>query len=143
MTKQQFDMLVGEVSDALARSLTERGIVVQPPAAAVPAPDKGNVVADRAAELVRRLPIVLGTVPILPAQTLRTVDRVDRAAAGGTSTWQFLGLLAFAGALTIALGLAVRRLAAMHGKPLNTKQNGVPLRKVALAAIRDCGSASK
>jgi small-conductance mechanosensitive channel len=137
-TKQQFDALVAEVSESVARSLVERGIAGRPPDKPFAAPEQGDVVAARTAELIERLPEVLTAIPALPAETVKIAHQLDRTPFGGRSAWSFLCLLAIAGASTVALGLAVRRLTGTLRKQVLDRSGKVaPFLNVLVFAIID------
>ncbi|WP_413991995.1 mechanosensitive ion channel family protein [Labrys okinawensis] len=109
MTKQQFEEIVSEVSDAAVRSLAQRGLVPRDPKDARVPLGSDDLVAQRAAELTKELPEVLRAVPDLPIQTVQALHRLDRSEVGARSNWEFLGLLALVSALTAAVGLVLRR----------------------------------
>ncbi|GGC49301.1 mechanosensitive ion channel family protein [Chelatococcus reniformis] len=141
MSRQQFDQLVAEVSETVARTLTERGFGPKaPPEATALAHGDGTerLVAQRAAEVVNRLPAVIGAVPALPAQTLRILDRLDRTAAGGRSAVSFLAWLGVACGGLAAVGLGLRHGSrSMRRQLLEPGEGPAPLARVALLAALD------
>jgi small-conductance mechanosensitive channel len=135
MSQSEFDALVREVSESVARSLAERGIKPQPAPAEEAVADVGEAFAAEVAGVVEKLPRVVGALAILPEQTYRILSRLDRSPAGGYGTWHYLGLLAFAFVTVLAAIIASLRITALireRWTPSDGKT--IPLGKLAILA---------
>jgi moderate conductance mechanosensitive channel len=135
MSQSDFDALVREVSESVARSLAERGIKPQPAPAEEAVADVGEAFAAEVAGVIEKLPKVVGALPILPEQTYRIMSRLDRSPAGGYGTWHYLGLLAFAFVTVLAAIIASRRITALireRWTPSDGKT--IPLGRLAILA---------
>ena len=121
MTQGQFDSLVAEVSETVARSLASRGFA--PSATPAKAGSEGDAIADRVTELVEKFPKVVGAIPGLSGQTVRIMMRLDRSPAGGYSTPVFFALLAGCCLAIVMLALGfLRAFEAMHARRAGRKR---------------------
>jgi moderate conductance mechanosensitive channel len=135
MSQSEFDALVREVSESVARSLVERGIKPQPAPAEEAVADVGEALATEIAGVVEKLPRVIGALPALPEQLYRIPTRLDRSPAGGMGTWQYLGTLAFAFAVVLAAIIATRRISALARERWTPGDgNTIPLGRLAVLA---------
>jgi small-conductance mechanosensitive channel len=135
MSQADFDALVREVSESVARSLAEKGIKPQAAPAEEVVADVGETFAAEVESVVENIPRVVGALPILPGQTYRILSRLDRSPAGGYGTWHFLGLLAFAIVTVTAAIIATRRITALireRWTPSDGKT--IPLARLAILA---------
>jgi small-conductance mechanosensitive channel len=138
MSQSDFDALVREVSESVARSLAERGIKPQPAEAEEAVADVGEAFAAEIAGIVGNLPRVIGALPILPEQTYRIFSRLDRSPAGGSGVWRYLGLLAFAFVTVLAAIIATRRITALVREQWTPRDGRtIPLGRLAILAMID------
>jgi small-conductance mechanosensitive channel len=136
MTQGQFDSLVAEVSETVARSLASRGFA--PSATPAKAGSEGDAIADRVTELVEKFPKVVGAIPGLSGQTVRIMMRLDRSPAGGYSTPVFFALLAGCCLAIVMLALGfLRTFEAMHARLSRPEKASAALSAVASLAILD------
>lgn len=135
MSQSDFDALVREVSESVARSLAEKGIRPQPAPSQEETSDIGEAFAAEVESVVENMPRVVGTLPILPEQTYRIFSRLDRSPAGGYGTWHFLGLLAFAIVTVTAAIIATRRITALiRERWIPRDGKTIPLGRLAILA---------
>ncbi|MGL4967892.1 MAG: mechanosensitive ion channel family protein [Inquilinus sp.] len=141
MTQQQYDELVRSVGESVIQTLTEKGLVTQPPAPPVAAnpieTDEGTLMAERVRETLGEVPKVLGGYPDVWTDLSGLPTRLDRTIAGGRGPWAYLGLLAITVAAALLAEAGVRRffLAKRNVIAQQFAAAGGPWRVAALALL--------
>jgi small-conductance mechanosensitive channel len=113
MTQQQYDDLVKSVGQSVLKTLTDKGLVANPPASAAAQPgglEEEVLVAERVVMLLGEVPRVLGGYSSIGTDLAQLSDRLDRSGAGGRGRWPFLGLLVIVAAAALLAEASVGRL---------------------------------